>query len=350
MIICNPQMKGFDSDVKTGVVGYSTMYSSFKKALKKLGHQMVEENGEICVHFSAPFNLDKLVKAYPCKHRFFFTMWESENFSQKLAKNLEKHTTAIFVPNKFNKKIFEDAGYKKPIHVIGLGIHEAFFKPKLRKYKEGEEFRFLHYNAGEPRKGWYSLVHAFMEEFKDDTNVKLVCKSNRTHERQVNKTKSNLKPNLYHKLEVISDLLPIDKLLELAYSCHGFVFPAIGEGYGLTPREMLATGMPTIVTDGHSFEELPEWYIKTKIYKAKGSFAFRTDHSPISGLAYVGDAYRDQVMVYPDIADLRAKMRAVYNDYSVYAKDAYKNAPKVAENEQTIKFAEKFIKILTNYV
>jgi hypothetical protein len=348
MIISSPEMKGFNSTSKTGVVGYGTMYYTFSEAFKKLGHEVTTDPTKgVYLHFLPPQHGEGIAKLYPAQKRYVFTMWESTDIDQKWITGLQNNTEALFVPNEFNKILFSKAGYKKPIFVIPLGINNDFKKPKKRKYTLGQEFRFLHYNAGEPRKGWASLVHSFFEEFEHDSNVKLVVKNSSVHERQLNKATSNLPKHVEKRLEVHRGSYTIEQLINLAYNCHAFVFPAIGEGYGLTPREMLATGMPSLVTNGHSFTELPNWYVKCKTYKARGGFAFRSKWCPVSGLSYISDMYRDLVMEYPDIDHLKYLMRDIYTNYSDYAENAFKDSKKVAKEENTLKSARVLAKVLT---
>jgi glycosyltransferase involved in cell wall biosynthesis len=347
MFIRVPEMQGFDGGVPTGVVGYGTMLYGFKTALEKLGHTVAVGKGDggPFVHFCAYLHIKQLVKDHPTTgKRLMFTMWEAEEISPSYITDLNKHTDGLIVPNNWNKEVFQKNGYKKKVEVVPLGINPSFFNRKKRSYKKGDEFRFLHYNAGEPRKGWFSLVHAFFEEFKNEPNVKLVVKNSRVHERQMNKTMSSLPQELYNRMEFHRGALPIEVMIDLLHNAHCFLFPALGEGYGLPPREAMATGLPTIVTDGHSFSELPDYYQKVETYFDKGGFAFRTKYAPISGLGYVGDFYRGKNLAYPKIDSLRAKMREVYENYDDYASQAYKNAPEVHQMENIELHAEKFIK------
>jgi glycosyltransferase involved in cell wall biosynthesis len=346
MILYSPEMAGFNTDVKTGVVGYGTMFHSFQSAFKKLGHEIRIGEGDVYLHFLPPEYAEGSAKKWKGKKRYFFTMWEADGMPQEWIEGLNKYTDGLFVPNNFNKNLFTKCGYTKDIHVIPLGINPIWFNRKKRKHTG--TFKFFHFNAGEPRKNWYMLLDAFLEEFKND-DVKLVIKNSTVHARQFEKSITSLKS--WDKLEIHRGAIPLEELKKIVYECHCFVFPALGEGYSLTPREMLATGMPTIISNGHSFTEMSDDYIKVEKYELKkGTFAYKPKQHGMSGLAFIGDMYKDYNLFYPDYNELKAKMRQVYTNYQEYADKAYKSALKVHKEEDTTIHAQKLIDILSSKI
>jgi glycosyltransferase involved in cell wall biosynthesis len=350
MIFYSPEMENFNKDVKTGVVGYGTMFFAFQKALKELGHELRMTTGDNYLHFIPPEHALGASHKWPTKNkRYFFTMWEADGMPQKWIDGLNECSDAIFVPNEFNKKLFRKCGYTKPIHVIPLGINPLWFKREKREVKD--EFRFFHFNAGEPRKNWYMLLDAFLEEFENEDNVKMVVKNSSVHARQFEKSITTLSPKDYSKIEAYRGALPLEQLMDIVYGCHCFVFPAIGEGYALTPREMLATGMPTIISNGHSFTEFSDDYIKVEKYELrKGAFGYLPKRHQLSGLAKIYDTYSQFNLFYPDFEELKAKMREVYTRYSEYSEKAYKSALNAHKTEQTITYAQKLVDILAKEV
>lgn len=343
--ICVPSMDGADADVSSGYVGFSRHFLQFKKAFEELGIEVTTKDTNGLVMFVGSYLAIDSLKEYTDKPFMLFTAWETEQIGEQYINQLNDSTVALIVPNEWNKEVFIKNGYKNPIYVANLGIHEDFKKPKKRQYNTGEEFRVFHYNAGEPRKGWASFFHAFWEEFKDEPNVKLVLKNSMLHQKNLNKSISNLSSELQERVELHRVQYEIEDLVELAHSCHLFVFPSLGEGYGLPPREMLATGMPTIVTDGHSFTDLPNsQYIKIPVEYKQGCYAFRSDWAPVSGLAYIGsNHYMNQYLAYPKIDVLRKKMREVFENYEYYAEEAYQASFDVCEQETTLQEAKKLL-------
>lgn len=321
------------ADNNNPIVGYSVVFKTFQKALKKRGIEIERNNSrDKQFNFIPPIWWEKLVQNYPCKTRVVLSMWEATQIKPEWAKIANEHFDLLVVPNKFNKDIFHNGGVKIPILVQPLGINPDYMTILDRKIKD--DFYFLHYNSGEHRKGWYVLTDAFLEEFGSDENVKLIVKNSGVRESVMNRTLST-QPELNRKVVAIRQKYTTSQMLEMAKKAHCFVFPAIGEGYGYTPREMLATGMPTIISEGHSFDELPDWYIKVKSEIKEGlsgylpnlekSFAYR----PL-----ISDTYKGSSFWYADKNDLKKKMRDVYNNWPLYYAEARKNAKKVwkAEN------------------
>lgn len=145
---------------------------------------------------------------------------------------------ALLTPCKQNIEDFRNSGVKIPIELISWGIDPTRFYPLQRP--EREVFTLGHMGALSYRKGTDLLVEAFQEEFPTEQDIKLICKTS------YNTYPFDVKDK---RIEVLMTPFTPDELLDQFFKqIDCFVFPTRGEGFGMTPLEAMATGVPAIVT------------------------------------------------------------------------------------------------------
>jgi len=142
-----------------------------------------------------------------------------------------------------------------PIEVVPLGIDPEEW-PVLTRNEQPPQtpFRFLMYADGEwenHRKGFPLALKAFSEEFGTDSGVELYLKVTSTSEQLWHVEKS-----LPSNVHIIKGKLAQHKLLTLLRKAHCLLFPSSGEGFGLPPREAMATGIPAILAGFAGLESI----------------------------------------------------------------------------------------------
>lgn len=145
---------------------------------------------------------------------------------------------ALFVPCKQNMDAFRDSGVTVPIELIHWGVDPEKFYELERP--ERDVFTFGTMGALSKRKGTDILIEAFQKAFPTEKDVRLLCKTS------------------YHgfmgavkdpRVKIDMTPVPHQELLDNFFrETDCFVFPTRGEGFGLTPLEAMATGIPAIVT------------------------------------------------------------------------------------------------------
>jgi len=202
---------------------------------------------------------------------------------------------ALLVPCQQNVDAFRNSGVTIPIDIIHWGIDTDKFYPLERT--NDRPFTFGTMGALSTRKGTDILVEAFQKAFPTETDVKLICK-----------TSFNGYPFGCRDKRVQVDMTPVshDDLLNTFFKkVDCFVFPTRGEGFGLTPLEAMATGIPAIVTGWSGPVEYmtPEtgWLIDYKMVPAKDF----TEH-----------VYHEDCGLWsePSLDHLVELMRNAYND------------------------------------
>ncbi len=109
------------------------------------------------------------------------------------------------------------------------------------------------------------MVEAFQQAFPVEKDVKLICKTS------FNTYQFNVKDP---RIQVMmTPFTPEELMSEFFKQIDCFVFPTRGEGWGMTPMEAMATGVPAIVTRwGGPLEYMsPEdgWLLDYKMAPAK---------------------------------------------------------------------------------
>lgn len=191
-----------------------------------------------CYHY--PYYL----MPYQDRHTVLYTMFETTRFPDDWEEPMKAAKKLVF-PAKFCRTIAaEQFGLESK--VLPHGIETANFPFLPRNRGKDDIFTFLHYDAFKYRKGWDIALQAFDEEFSPDERVRLVFK-----------TTLDITPPLheYENVEIIRGKMRPMELKNLLQSADCFLFPTRGEGFGMTPLEAMATGMPAIVPDAFGISE-----------------------------------------------------------------------------------------------
>lgn len=226
--------------------------------------------------------------------RIALTMFESSKIPPWWVEELNS-CDAIIVPSEFCRQSFKECGVERDIYLFPLGILDVY--QPVKRNPEGI-FTFLCFMDRGKRKGGITAFDAFVQEFGDDPNVRLIIKH-----RYI---KPEKRPDLrIPNVVTIFEDYTYEQLNELYLNCHCLINPNKGEGFGLIPREFSATGGISLVTNwGGTAEGIDNW-------------GYPLDYT-LSAATWPG--YKKfqgvdlGVWADPDIADLRRKMRDVYDN------------------------------------
>lgn len=141
----------------------------------------------------------------------------------------------------------------------------------------------------------------------------------------------------YPNIEVICEKMTEQDLLMVLERSNCMVYPSRGEGFGITPLEAMATGLPAIVPNAHG---ISEYFNNQYMMEVKVSGKCPGLYQRFKG-QYVGE------MVICSVPDLRKQMRYAYNHQEeVYAlgKAASEYVKKYTYKETAKKLAEILIK------
>lgn len=233
-----------------------------------------------------------------------YTMVENTKMSKKWA-GMCNQMNAIFVPSPYLVKVFKDSGVTVPIRVVKQGVDSRKFPYIKRKKKRVFTFGTVGYM--DERKNWKDLIQAFCSEFDEFEPVELVIKNSNKY----------FEHTLFYdnRIKIINDTFTFEQMTNLYSRFDCFVFPSHAEGSGLPPREAMATGLPTILTNWSGLEEVcnPDYNYPLK--------PIAIDFPDIRGEEQPGFQARI------DVGELMYWMRYVYT----HQEEAMKKAQKASE-------------------
>lgn len=216
--------------------GYGSATENIVNSLRKLGHRVSSNDPEAEVHFH--FDQPQHYRApREGMYQIIYHPWESTLLKRGWPEIMNA-CDEVWTPSPLIAEWYQKySGITRPVYVFEHGVN-SIWAPKERKIDD--KFKFLHVGGEASRKGMAETLKAFRLAFPTETDVQLTMK--------VNSMGWNL-PG-FNKVEVINYRMSPVELVELYHNHHAFVYPSYGEGFGLTPLEAMATGMPTITVPG----------------------------------------------------------------------------------------------------
>lgn len=178
------------------------------------------------------------------------TMFESTKIPKSWVSPINFYDI-LLVPSTFCHNVFKDCGVTVPIHVTGLGISPERWPINKKRTQADRPFRFLLFansHWGNVRKNYMAALNMFKKCFSGNPDVELWLKLT------VNDYPKDVPPNV----RIIAAQYSHKQLVHLLHSCDCLLFPSNGEGFGLPPREAIATGMTSIYTNWGGLTDLAD--------------------------------------------------------------------------------------------
>jgi glycosyltransferase involved in cell wall biosynthesis len=207
-----------------------------------------------------------------------------------------KAADLVLVPSKWCQQVFKKSGINTQVLPLGYNDQVFLYKERIIKRDYRQDFVFLHYNAFNLRKGFPEVFKAFVKAFRQDEPVKMIFKTT-LQQMPIPITKKQ-----YPNIEVVLGAVGESEIANFCNNADCFVFPSRGEGFGITPLEAMATGMPAIVPNAHGISEYfnPEYMYEVKVKETCPGLYSRYKGQDVGH------------MVICDVDDLAQKMRWVY--------------------------------------
>lgn len=316
--------------------GYSTHQRMLKAHLEKAGVVM-SEDGQIAVHIVVPTGFEPI----PGKINVLYTMYECTTLPKPWIAPLQK-ADLIVVPCTHNKRLFEQYT-KVPVEVCleGVDIERYAFYP--RSFPKDMPFMFFWNGASNPRKGYEHLIVAwdhFIRKYpKEHAKCMLYMKTTQVKnpERRILETQS-------HSV-VDTKVYSVEDLVTLYNAAHCFVFPSMGEGFGLTLAEAMSTGLPCIYTPWsgpNDFISEREGYpVKFKMHVIK------TLETTPEG---VQRPYHETYAASADAAHVARRMAQVFSDYDEALRRGRAASERIRREITWDISARSFIRVLEKFM
>lgn len=194
---------------------------------------------------------DKRIAAY--------SVWETDRLPSTW-RNLLKDIELLLIPCEWNRKIFQNGGFEKPIEVVPHSLmHGQAPLPDARK--DSEEFVFYSINVWSDRKAVDRTLEAYLRAFTARDKVRFVLKTSERHEmrrvpftnRYPVRTRWLISRILRRypnppPVTVITEFLSNDAMLDLHRQADCYASLTRSEGWGLGAFDAAAYGRPVIMT------------------------------------------------------------------------------------------------------
>ena len=286
------------------------------------------------------------------KINVLYTMYEATDIPDFWVDKL-KGADLVVVPCEHNRRLFKRYT-KKPVVVCLEGTKPDVFTYTKREFPKDKPFRYLWFGASNPRKGyehmlgaWYGIKKLYPDLY---ANAELYMKTTQKGERKrivgfeegVPYYEVMPEERVFTAENAIVDTrrLPEDELVKIYHDAHCFVFPTMGEGFGLTLAEAMSTGLPCIYTP---WSGPVDFISQREGYKLK--FKFISTYA-----TFPGQPRHETFAASPKVNDIIDNMVRVYVDYNEALQKGKLAADRI-RNEITWDIsAKRFVDILKDYM
>lgn len=250
--------------------------------------------------------------AVPPSHiKIAYSTCESTSIPSQWVSILNNKFDAVVVTDDFCAHTYKDCGVTIPLFVLPHGIYvEELLKEPLRN-GPSELFTFGLSAGLWPRKNQELLVEAFAAEFGNNPKVQLKLHSRAGEKDYIKKVKSKIKKMGIRNIHTLLRVFSASEYNEFLKSLDCIVLLSKGEGFSITPREGLALGIPTIISDNTAHHTLSE----TGFFYSVPSLI----REPVSNHLFNGYMGYD---FNCSLADARKALREIYVNYHVYLEKA----------------------------
>lgn len=282
-----------------------------KSSLEALGHEVGwrDATADVEINFIQP----ELWHWSGVDYRIAYLPWESTALRDGWVDSLNE-VDEVWTPSPVIAGWFEDAGVTKPIKVYQHGV-EPLWEPRLRSL-DGR-FMTFHHGSEALRKGGDEAYEAYSRVLgEENAGITFKCMA------------KNFSVPGNDRFKVYPDAMEIDELVELYHRQNLMLYPSWGEGFGLTPLQAMATGMPVLITQGWA----PYEYLLD-------------EHSLIeSHLTLPPSSWSHQhpgKMLKPDMDDFVDKLRYQWDNRHALAEKAYHDTQRVHEDYNWVDLTER---------
>lgn len=188
--------------------------------------------------------------------KLVYSTFETTDIPKYWINLLNNNFDAVLVPSEFLVKTYKKSGIKIPVFLAPHGIYIDEFLNTPIKSQKNEIFTFGTSAGFWPHKNHELLLKAFLEKFHNNPKVKLKIHGRFGDQRVIQNLKKIIRDSKAKNVELITKCHTPDEHLKFMQSLDCYVLVSKGEGFSVTPRESIALGIPTIISNNTAHKEL----------------------------------------------------------------------------------------------
>ncbi len=240
--------------------------------------------------------------------RIAYSMFESSRIPPEWTHILNLYFDAVAVPDPFLIKVYQDSGVALPIFVVPLAIDLSPFLKEPLKTAANTPFTFANLSTCVDRKNQLTLLRAFAQAFGNSPEVKLLIHARASYNNLDAILREEIQKLGLSNVDFNISPLPAKEYLALFRTVDAYVNLSKGEGFSIQPREAMALGIPTAVSNNTAQKRLVASNLVVPVASTIEKPAFY-DWGSYYGNSY--DCSED---------DAAAALKEVYFHYDAYLK------------------------------
>lgn len=258
-----------------------------------------------------------------------FVFWETSRLPPDWVDVLNQ-CNEVWTCSAWARNVFIESGVRKPVYNFDLGFNSEDFPIKTNFQRGSKPFTFLNIGGNSHRKNNQLVVDAFLKLFEDNMDYQLILKTTGAPaSRWTNKNGEYIGGFYGHpQIKIIDSYLNESEMSDLYKNSDCFLYPTSGEGWGMSPFNAIASGIPTICTNATACTEFA--YLS---YPLDSEYVKST---------YPG-VFENGEIAMPSFDDLCDKMMFIVNNHDEAIAKTNQGAKFLHENYSWDKVSEKYI-------
>jgi glycosyltransferase involved in cell wall biosynthesis len=245
--------------------GYGSIAAQYRPELIRLGakiHSPYETGWDALISVCTPTAWAIGNHRHHRPDLVFHTMFEATALPPGWSDNLNC-AGLIWTPSQYCHDLFRQEGVTAPIFVSGYGIKHHSFE-YLDRRERSQRMKFIIWaDTLVSRKNVFLAAKAFVAAGLPDAELEIKVYSFNGMGANVGKLFSDERGNPLANVTLHSGSWPMNKLVSWLHSGDCGIYLSGGEGFGLMPLQMAATGLPVICADNTGMREyLTDSYLR----------------------------------------------------------------------------------------
>jgi len=249
-------LQAFKGEITVGIE--HTAIPCFKDIPKNIRGAIQKTDGrqgKVLIYFDSVWSPTHSCASYfneknpPSQIRIAYSMFESSKIPVEWVSILNTYFDAVVVPDEYHVDVYKTCGVDLPVFVLPLVVNLQECLERPLKKAPSNPFVFGNLSALTERKNQLLLIRAFHSAFQNSPDVILKINARYFSPAYKEKIQKYLDENQISNVVLTQECLSKKSYLHFLSNIDCYVSISHGEGFSIQPREAMALGIPTIVSN-----------------------------------------------------------------------------------------------------